>query len=209
MRRPADGPGTECRTVRRRAEDGPGGRGLSGRGAGPADLWAVTLALGVELLLLTRKASNIPEAETILTGHLPSGRGLEKFREMVAAQGGDLDAPRHLAETWEWTAPRAGVVTGMDAEKIGVAVIELGGGRKVMTDHVNHAVGFEVRVRIGDVVERGQPLITVFGPDPRHQHADAVRENVRAAMVAAIHIGDAGSAVASSYPPITRLEISG
>ena len=66
-------------------------------GKGPADLMEVTLDLGAELLVLAKRESSTAAARKRLEKTISSGAGLEKFREMVAAQGGDLDAPRPVA----------------------------------------------------------------------------------------------------------------
>jgi len=131
---------------------------------GPEDLVTLTIALGTELLLATGIATSSEEADQKLRTQLQSGAALEKLRQMVRAQGGDLDAPRPLAPTEVIVAERAGHIVRIDGELLGYAVIELGGGRRVMTDRIDHSVGFEMLVRIGMNVERGQPLLRVFGP---------------------------------------------
>ena len=65
----------------------------------------------------------------------------------------------------------------IDTEQLGLAIIELGGGRKVMTDKIDHAVGLEMLVRIGDRVEAGQPVVGVFAPREK--------SSMSAAMIAA------------------------
>jgi pyrimidine-nucleoside phosphorylase len=132
-------------------------------GDGPDDLMEVTLALGAELLRLTSVATDLAAGRAQLSAAVASGAGRERLAAMVAAQGGDLEAPRPLAPASEVAAERAGHVVGVDAEGLGLAVIELGGGRKRQGDRVDPAVGLEMLVRIGDSVERGQPLLRIFG----------------------------------------------
>jgi thymidine phosphorylase len=91
---------------------------------------------------------------------------MEKFREMVAAQGGDLDAPRPIAPASELTATHAGCVAAIDAEKLGMALIEMGAGRKKLGDKIDFATGLEMLVRLGESVERGQPIVRVFARSP-------------------------------------------
>jgi len=136
-------------------------------GHGPPDLWEVTRELAVELLLATGKADNRERARQILEGHLAAGRALEKFRELVAAQGGNLNAPRPAAPAVDVNAPDAGYVAAIDTEVLGLAIIEMGGGRRVMGDKIDHSAGLEMLVRIGDHVERGQPLLRLFCPPQR------------------------------------------
>jgi pyrimidine-nucleoside phosphorylase len=136
------------------------------QGQGPADLMEVTLEMGAELLVLTKRENSLAAAKARLQTAIDSGAGLEKFREMVAAQGGDLDAPRPIAPTSEVASPRAGCVAAMDTEALGRVVIELGGGRKKLGDVLDLSTGFEMLVRLGDQVDVGQPLVRLFAkPD--------------------------------------------
>lgn len=150
------------------------------QGKGPADLWEVTELLAVELLLLTKRAANQAAAKELIKGHISSGRALQKFVEMVAAQGGDLDQPRALAPSSEVLSECAGVVTAMNTEQLGLAIIELGGGRKVLSDKIDFSTGLEMLVRIGERVERGQPLVRMFASDKQRElAAKMVREAIR------------------------------
>jgi thymidine phosphorylase len=143
------------------------------QGKGPADLVELTLRLAAEALLLAGRTGSVDDATELLRGHLTNGRGYAKFREMVQAQGGDLDAPRQLAPVTELVADQAGYVHSLDTEQLGYAVIEMGGGRKLKTDRVDPAVGLEMLVRVGDAVERGQPIVSLFcnSRDPRQNRA--------------------------------------
>jgi len=135
-------------------------------GRGPGDLWEVTLELGADLLLTTATSPDRPAARRLLEEHLSSGRALAKFIEMVAAQGGNLNAPRPRSATqFDIISSRSGCVSRINTEALGIAVIELGGGRRVMSDRIDHGVGLEMLVRIGDRVQLGQPLVKVHGPE--------------------------------------------
>jgi pyrimidine-nucleoside phosphorylase len=153
------------------------------RGEGPRDLMEVTLALGAELLCLAAVAADRPSARDQLQGHVRSGAAHEKFDEMVAAQGGKLAAPRPIAPSSEVVASQGGHVQKMDTQALGVAIIELGGGRKTMSDKIDHRVGIEMLVRLGDRVDARQPLVRVFGEGPALAHAKTLIEE-------AITIGD-------------------
>lgn len=139
------------------------------KGHGPADLLEVTLELGAELLVSAGTEATLEQARTTLQGHLASGQAFEKFAEMITAQGGDLDAPRPRAECHELKAPRSGWLQAVNAEAIGQVLIEYGGGRKVMTDAIDHSVGLEVLTRIGDPIEAGTLLARVFA-EPKSHH---------------------------------------
>ena len=148
-------------------------------GKGPADLWEVTELLAVELLLLTKRAATAAAAKEFLQGHIASGRAQAKFEEMVAAQGGDLNAPRPLAPTAEVLSDRAGMIKAMNTEQLGLAIIELKGGRKVLSDKIDFSTGLEMLVRIGERVERAQPLVRVFAHPAQREIAERmVREAI-------------------------------
>ncbi len=142
------------------------------RGGGPLQTREVTLALGAEMLVLARLAPDTGAARAVLEAALDDGRALEKFREIVAAQGGDprvVDEPEQVlpqAAMMELvTSHRAGFVQRVDPRTIGRGIIELGGGRRTMDDVVDPSVGFRIVVNLGDRVMRGQPLATVLAAD--------------------------------------------
>jgi len=152
------------------------------RGDGTEDLRSLTLALGAELLVLAELSATSDEAIGLLQSKIDSGEALEKLREMVAAQGGDLDVGRDRAPASDWPAPMAGYVTSIDAEMLGQIIIQLGGGRRVMTDRIDTSVGLEMRVRLGDEVQAGQSLLRVLAAQ------DAVRR-IEPMLAQAISIG--------------------
>ena len=142
------------------------------QGNGPADLMQVTKELCAETLCLIGQTSSLDEAKTKLQTKIDSGDALEKFNEMIAAQRGDPDAARPIAAASDVTASRAGFVTKVNAEQLGWAIIHMGGGRRVKTDQLDHSVGFEMLVRIGDQVEAGQPLARLFSREETRAAAD-------------------------------------
>jgi thymidine phosphorylase len=102
---------------------------------------------------------------------------------MIAAQGGDLDASRPVAPASDVPAPRAGYIERIDTECLGRAIITLGGGRAKLGDALDHSVGLEMLVRVGEKVESGQPIVKLFAPKEK---ADAARQLI----TDAISIGD-------------------
>ena len=98
---------------------------------------------------------------------LESGAGLEKLKEMIAAQGGDagvcddvtrLPQAKYIVPV---PAPHDGYVADMDTTAIGYCAQDLGAGRKQKTDAIDPAVGLVMDVRIGDFVKQGDPLATL------------------------------------------------
>jgi len=150
---------------------------------GPADLRELTLALGSQLLVSCQVANSDAEAEQILGDHLSSGRGYEKFIQMIRAQGGDLEAPRPLATARELRATQTGKLVRISTDQLGLAMIELGGGRRLMNTPIDHGVGLELLVSIGDPIEKGQLLGRLFARDVN-------RETVTKQILDAIEIAD-------------------
>lgn len=151
-------------------------------GGGPDDLREVTIALATEVLIMKRMATTAEQARATLLSHLSSGRAICKFRDMVRAQAGDLDAPRSRAAKSTVTAPAGGFVAAIDVEQLGWAIIEMGGGRKQVGDPIDHSVGIEMLVRLGDRVKLGQPLTTIFAHE--QSTASAARQIEQAIRIA-------------------------
>ncbi len=143
-------------------------------GAGPADLREHCLAIAGYMLRLAGRGerwTDEDETRTQLARHLDDGLALAKFRLMVAAQGGDVamvDDPAKLpqariVETFD--ASRAGYVAQTAADDIAWAAFELGAGREKKGDPVDLAVGLKIHVKVGDAVEQGTPLATIYAND--------------------------------------------
>lgn len=154
---------------------------LTGALKGP--LLELSVDLGVELL----KTAGIEDGEAKLRDSINSGAAAERFGKMVYALGGPLrfveDWKRFLPETpviREVTAGRAGVVSAIDGEQLGLAVVDLGGGRRVESDQVNPAVGLTNVVRLGEKVTKNQPIAVVHAA--REEQADAAAAAIRAAI---------------------------
>ena len=141
------------------------------RGEGPPDLMAVTYALGAEMLLMAGVARDREEARRKMEVAISSGRAAEKFQQIIEAQGGNpaiVDDPALLPEAPDleiFVAPRDGVIAQVEPRRIGVGIIELGGGRTKVEDSIDPSVGFVITARPGDVVRAGEPLATVYARD--------------------------------------------
>ena len=133
------------------------------RGGGPGDLRELTLTLAGELMIRSGLADSQHDAAETLRRALDSGAAMTKFADMVQAQGGDLERLPKLSVATDIVAPCTGFVTRIDTEALAIAVIELGGGRRVQTDKIDHRVGLKVLRKLGDPVERRQPILRLFG----------------------------------------------
>ena len=136
-------------------------------GEGPTDLVQLTRAAGAEMLVRGRKARDTKVALARIDRALADGSGLAKFRDLVAAQGGDVsqvDDPSKLprAPTVETLrAPRSAYVSAIAANQIGIASVRLGAGREKKGDPIDHRTGIVLHAKVGDRVERGQPYADV------------------------------------------------
>jgi len=140
-------------------------------GEGPSDLRELTGRLAVQMLLLAKAADTEEEAQLEVARALASGRALDKFRQLIEAQGGNpavVDDPGALPQATEvelFEAGEDGVIGAVDPRPLGQAVVEMGGGRKRLGDAIDHSVGFVVTARPGMEVSAGQPVASVFARD--------------------------------------------
>ncbi|NBB70033.1 MAG: thymidine phosphorylase [Alphaproteobacteria bacterium] len=162
-------------------------------------LMALSRELAVEALVAGKLADDRESAAERVDEALDSGRAAERFAAMVGALGGPsdlLDKPdRHLpaAPVVEAVhADRPGFVESIDVRALGMAVVDLGGGRRKAEDHIDPAVGMTGLVHIGDEVGLERPLARI--------HARRAADAERAAMTIrkACRIGEQ----APSRPPL-------
>ena len=146
---------------------------LTGDGVREPRQHAITLALGAEMLVLGGLAANAAQATAQLQAALDTGAAAERFARMVAALGGAADLMErpntYLAAApvvVPVPAPRAGVLSVMHTRDIGLAVVELGGGRHKATDAIDPRVGLSRVLPLGARVAAGEPLALVHAPDP-------------------------------------------
>ncbi|MBB4002670.1 thymidine phosphorylase [Aurantimonas endophytica] len=146
-------------------------RFLTGAQRDPA-LQEVTLALAAEMLVLAGLAPTPADCHRMATAALEDGRAAERFGKMVAALGGPADfverAEAHLPQAplvRDVTAERDGTVASVETRSLGLAVVELGGGRTRPQDAVDHAVGLSELVPIGRHVAKGEPLARIHARD--------------------------------------------
>ena len=151
-------------------------------GGGPADVVELTIALATEMLA----GAGIRDAD--VAAALKDGRAMDKWRAMIAAQGGDNDAPLPVAKESDVVYAQAdGVLTSLDAMDVGVAAWRLGAGRARREDPVQAGAGVRLHAKPGDVVRRGQPLATMLTDTPERF------ERARPLLEGAAVIAPAGS----------------
>lgn len=129
------------------------------QGGGPADVRELTLTLAREMLEIVGITTD-PEEK------LDNGQAFDTWKAMVAAQGGDNDAPLPTAQHKHTiTASKDGTITSMNALAVGIAAWRLGAGRARKEDQVSAGAGILLHKKPGDTVSAGEPLLTMFTDD--------------------------------------------
>lgn len=129
----------------------------------PRDLAELSVALAERLLAL----AGAPDPAGAVASVLGSGAAYDSLLALVRAQGGDpaaVEAGLALdRDAWTVEAPRAGHVGRVDAGRIGAAALALGAGRQRKGDAIDFGVGVELAVKVGDAVDAGDALATIYG----------------------------------------------
>jgi len=143
------------------------------RSGGPEDFREHCLHVSAYMLVLGKKAKDLVEGRKLSEQAVKDGSAFEKLRTLVNAQGGDVDFvdnPDKLTkakyiEVVE--SPKDGYLDQVQARIVGEAAVDLGAGRAKKGDPIDHAVGFIIHHKVGDKVEKGQPLFTIHANDEK------------------------------------------
>ncbi len=164
----------------------------------------VTLSLGIEMLLLGGLAEEPKAARLMLNEVLETGLAAEHFARMVSMQGGPselVDQPARYLQAAPviriLAAPRDGCIEYMDTRAIGMCVVGLGGGRRVVEDIIDHRVGLSEFCLVGDMVNKGDPLVSIHAADETAWQAAAQ------VLLEAIVIGHGMDAFPAIYEQIS------
>jgi len=168
-------------------------------------LHELVLALGGEMLLLDGLASAPEQAHSQLQRALDSGQAAERFAWMVHALGGPVDLLRQPGRY----LPRAAVIKAvfpktegyigrMDTRALGLAIIQLGGGRRQPSDTIDHAVGLSQVAQIGEWVDSQHPLALVHAVD--ETQADSAIATLQEAILLTANPPPAGPVIYEKYP---------
>jgi pyrimidine-nucleoside phosphorylase len=173
---------------------------LSGRG--PEDLRELSVELSAWMFYLGEKTKSVEEGRKLAERMISSGEALEKFRQCVRLQGGDeriIDEPDLLpkaASDVKVTSNTSGTIVTTNCERFGIALAMMGGGRETKEDRIDHAVGLEFHKRIGERVEKGEPLATI------HYNSDAKLAEARRMVAESFVIDqDSGGQTKPPRPP--------
>lgn len=138
------------------------------KGSGPKDVVAITLALGAEMLCQAGMAADNPSGQVLLNKLLASGAAYEKFLELAQAQGGDLAVIEH-PERYPKSrfqkmikSKQDGYIQAIDALSIGLVAMDIGAGRKIISDQIDYGAGIVLQKKVGDFVSNGEPLAEIL-----------------------------------------------
>ncbi|TFD92194.1 pyrimidine-nucleoside phosphorylase [Jeotgalibacillus sp. R-1-5s-1] len=141
------------------------------KGEGPEDLTELCLVLGSYMVYLAGKAGSLEEARTKLEEVIKNGEALNRFKAFLAGQGGDasvVDDPSRLPQAEhkiELEAKEGGKVSRIVADSVGTAAMWLGAGRATKESEIDLAVGLMLNKKVGDSVEKGESLVTIYAND--------------------------------------------
>jgi pyrimidine-nucleoside phosphorylase/thymidine phosphorylase len=152
------------------------------------DLSTIALTIASHMTVLGGIYSSYDEAYSALLSTIQSGRAIDKLKEFIEAQGGDpavVDHPERLPQAqyaYEVKAEASGYVTGIDAEKVGIAAMLLGAGRRTKEDTIDYSAGVTLCKKIGDRVTAGDTLCVM------HTNKDNA-EDARSRLISAYSLG--------------------
>ncbi|MCZ8500343.1 thymidine phosphorylase [Vibrio lentus] len=170
-------------------------------------LLEITLASCAEMLVLGNLAKDSDEAREKLMAVLDNGKAAECFGKMVAGLGGPADFVTNYdnylekAEIVKPVYALESVVSAMDTRAIGMAVVGMGGGRRVATDSIDYAVGFDSFIRLGEVASDDKPLAMI------HARNEQQWQEAATALQNAITVGGEYTATPDVYRQIRSEDV--
>ncbi len=150
-------------------------------GDGPRDLVELVLELGSNMLVVSGVVSSLDEGKDLLKKNIENGKGLEKLRQLIEAQGGNpevVDNPELLPqpkEKIEVKASKSGWVSKINALEVGMASKVLGAGRKTKDAPMDLSIGIYLKKKVGDKVKKGEPL-AIFYSDGDSEKLDPAKK---------------------------------
>ncbi len=127
----------------------------------------LSLVLAAHMLLLGKVGTTIKESFAKAEEALVSGQAFRKFERVCRAQGGDLSALPSPRLKHQVLSPTSGYLYSLNSEEVGNAAITLRAGRRAVTDHLDPAAGLQIHKSLGEKVEKGEPLFTLYAQNKR------------------------------------------
>lgn len=169
-------------------------------GAGPSDLRRLSVALGACMLRLAHTGMDWKEAIVSCERQLDNGKALARLYDLTRLQGGDvsvLQKPESYSPSryqWQVTSSSDGWITAIDTRSIGITGVLINAGRKQTSDSIDPRAGFIIHKKIGDAVEKGEPICTI------HSSYDHCKDEAMTRIRRAFHIGE----TAVAPPPLIK-----
>jgi len=129
------------------------------------DTRKLSLHLAAHMIQLAEPQLDFEECLRRCEASLENGKAMEMFEKVCLAQGGRLEALPLPKQSLPLLAPHSGQIVAMDTEAIGWIGVSLGMGRKTLEDKIQPTAGFEFHKKVGDLVEKGEPIVTLWGED--------------------------------------------
>ncbi|MEI8213892.1 MAG: thymidine phosphorylase [Planctomycetota bacterium] len=153
-------------------------------GRGPKPVRDLTIELGARLVHTLDRTLSLGDARLRLSQVLDSGQARERFEAMVSSQGGEIGKPLRVGKNRPFLSPSHGKLLSIDGQKMGQAVIAMGGGRKIAGEAIDPSVGMRLRKRLGEEVGEGEELLQLHCDD------DTKAEQAMALVSEAIRVGE-------------------
>ena len=150
------------------------------KGKGPKDLTDLSLSLAGAMIYLAGLAKTLDAGIKMARESIKNGKALEKFKELIIAQGGSGDYIDDYTKfpvaknVMEIKAQKSGYINQIDGIGIGLSLVDLGGGRKKSTDKIDYSVGIIVHKKIGDKVIKGHPIASLY----YHSHQQVMAQEI-------------------------------
>lgn len=144
------------------------------QGNGPQDITDLCKYIACEFLIATNKTEDRALAMEMVDESISSGRALQVFKKFVHAQGGTDNSLETLPVAEVITPVYAledGYIHTIVADQIGITAMHLGAGRLKYTDSIDHSVGIEVLIKVGDKVSKGDVMYNIYSHP--HQQLDS------------------------------------
>lgn len=151
------------------------------RGRGPKDFVELCMTLGSQMLIAGGKAKSINEARNMLASVIEDGSALDKLAMFVEAQGGSREDVYHCENLpkasleLDIKACKAGFIHKIICDEVGICSLILGGGRETKDSEIDLSVGILLRKKVGDYVEKGDIIATIYANDKYRAEEAAVR----------------------------------
>ena len=172
------------------------------KNCGPKDLTELSLSLAGAMIYLGGLSPTHEKGIKKAKEALETGAALEKFRQLLANQGGDAGVIENYSslplatQTREVLAPQRGYLCQVDNKALGLHCLSLGGGRRKTTDPIDFGVGFLFPKKRGDFIEKGDRLAKVYFNPGQEKEVDEIEQKL---LEENIHIS---SQKPESLPPL-------